>query len=293
MSPVGPLTKGVVAAEFLVQTRSAIAASIVGQLSLPQKLDKEVTTIEGVGAPMNLVEFGGTAVYQDLSKYTVDITSKRYQGGFKYDEATPNDRVWGIVQPKIATLGINAANHALSLFSAFAEAGTAGLCYDGLAFYNALHVIGKGQTQSNLLSGNGIATLDAIVTDFWLAYAALKGMKTDTGDPIYRNNLKLLVRCPLAIESMFITLSKAPLIAGGTNTLMGMFDIWADPGLTDVEDWYLDVVSEPEKPFIYGTFDAPKTKLIADEDAYKIKVSVSVHHGFAYGDYKQSVKINN
>lgn len=289
----GALNKGLIAARFLAAVKESNANSILSKVALDTTLDKETTILEGVGMPMALVEFLGDSAFQDLAKYKIEIASKRYQGGFEYDEDTPNDRIWAVVQPMIQALGINATNHAIAILSALVVAGTSGLCYDGLAFYSAAHLVAKSGSQSNLLTGNGVASLAAITKDFWLAIGALKAMLSDAGDPIYRNDMRVIVQTPLALEVNFQTIAKAGLVDGTTNILTSSFDIWADPGLSDVVDWYVHVTNEPAKPFIYGNFARPKTKFFNDDKRYKNCISASVHHGVAYGDYRQSIKVNN
>jgi len=286
----GPVTRGLIRTEFMSAIREADGNSVVSKICQRIKLNKEKDTAEGIGAPMALTAYAGSSKFQDLAKYTMAVNSLRYQGGFEYDRNTPNDTLWDQIQPKIRALGISAANHAQKLLSDLIAAGTSGTAYDGVAFYATTHTI-PGGTQSNLLTGNGAAAQDDITTDFWAAIGALRAMKSDTGEVIHRGNLKVLVQCPLALEQYFQYLAKAQMISSTTNILAGSFDVWADPNLSDVVDFYVHVLNDPAAPFIYGVFAEPEVLL--QEDGWKIKVDAGVHHGVQYAAYQNSIKINN
>jgi len=286
----GPVTRGLIRTEFMSAVREAEGNTVIAKICQRIKLNKEKDTAEGVGAPMALTAYAGSSKFQDLAKYTMAVNSLRYQGGFEYDRNTPNDTLWEQIQSKIRALGINAANHAQKLLSDLIAAGTSGTGYDGIAFYATTHTI-PGSTQSNLLTGNGAAAQDDIITDFWAAIGALRAMKTDTGDVIHRGNLKVLVQCPCALEQYFQNMAKAQMLSGTTNILPGLFEVWADPNLADAVDWYVHVLNDPASPFIYGVFADPE--VLTQEDGWKIKVDAGVHHGVQYAAYQNSIKINN
>ncbi len=286
----GPVTRGLIRTEFMSAVQLAQGSLVIPKICQKIALSKEKDTAEGVGAPMALTAYAGSSKFQDLAKYTMTVNSLRYQGGFEYDRNTPNDALWPQVQGKIRALGINAANHAQKLLSDLIAAGTSGTGYDGVAFYATTHPTGA-TTQSNLLTGNGAAAQDDITTDFWAGIGAIRGMKSDTGDVIERGNLRVLVQCPLALEQYFQYLAKAAQISATTNIVAGMFDVWADPNLTDTVDWYMHVLNDPAAPFIYGVFAEPE--VLIQEDGWKIKVDAGVHHGVQYAAYQNSIKINN
>ncbi len=290
LGQAGPVTPGLIRVEFQSAIKAALAASNVAKIAQQVKLDAESNILEGIGAPMALKEYTGTSKFQDLAKYKTTLTSKRYQGGFPYDRDTPNDKLWPLIQPKIAQLGIGCANHAQKLLSDAIVAGTSGLAFDGLAFYSASHPI-PGTVQSNLLSGAGDDTLAHFEEDFWKAIAALQGMTTDTGDPIIRNQMRVLVQCPVEHEKHFQALAKASMISSTTNVLVGTFDLWVDPNLTDDSDWYVHVLNDPAAPFVYGQFAAPE--ILQSEKDWNILIDAGVHHGVGYAAYQNSVKINN
>lgn len=285
----GPVTAGAIQTLFVQALKRAVD-SIMGKTCGTRPMKAWKAKLGGVGSITPFSEHTGEAKITDLARYEIDMLVKRYQSGFEYDETTPADEIWAEVSPKIEELAAGAANHALQLLASTTIANPT--CYDGTALYNTVHPY-KGGTQSNYLTGTG-TTIAQVKTDYRSAVAALRGFKTTEGDPYYHSTFNLQVRAPIALEGIFDELLGSEIISSSSNTLKGKFELWIDPGFTDANDWYLDVISDVAKPLIYGLKQAPKVKQYQkDPGNYKIQVSADVIHGFSPGEYRKTVQVHN
>lgn len=128
--------------------------------------------------------------------------------------------------------------------------------YDGNPFYGDTHLFANAGANNidNKLAGTG-SSVAQISTDFAAALAALRGFLDNAGrliNPVTAEGAsQLLVQCPLAVEQNFRTVMNASIISQTDNVLKGLADVFPDGYLTDANDWYLHVVGQPQRPYIF------------------------------------------
>lgn len=229
------------------------------------------------------------------------ITNKDWESTIEVDRNDIEDDALGMYRPRIAELASEAMRHPDELISTARRTGAATLCYDGQFFYDTDHAEGASGTLSNKLTGTGTTTAQ-ITTDFFAALAAMRAFKDDQGKPYIRRTgpLNLLVVCPPALERPFRELATAILIGNNTNILNGTFQYVIDPYLTDVNDWYIDYVGAPMKPYILQMRKRPDFVSLEDPNSSdsvflrkKFLYGVEARYNVGYGLWQYSVQTTN
>lgn len=185
---------------------------------------------------------------QQLRGFDFTIKNKDFESTIEVDRNVIEDDQLGQFQPRIADLGIRAKQHPDKLLADVRKAGAATLCYDGQYFYDTDHVEGSSGTLSNKLTGTGV-TVDKVRTDLFVAKAAFRNFKDDQGEPFINEmgNLDVIAVIPSGLEAVFDELNNP---APGALTPKTPVAFEVDSRLTDQNDWYLDFVGYPIKPFI-------------------------------------------
>lgn len=229
------------------------------------------------------------------------IENKDWESTIEVDRNDIEDDRLGMYRPRIAELADEAMRHPDELVSKARADGASTACYDKQFFYDTDHAEGDSGSQSNKLTGTG-TTVSTITADFRAARAAMRKFKDDRGKPYVRRSgrLDLLVTCPPDLEGVFEELANAAFIANTENVLKGAFQFAVDSYLTDTNDWYLDYVGAPIKPFILQMRKRPDFVSLTNADASemvfmrrKLAFSVEARYNVGYGLWQHSLKTTN
>lgn len=204
-----------------------------------------------LGNAPTMQEFKDEKSPKGLADFNFTIRNVPYEATIKVDKYTLiNDQI-GAIKVRINDLSTKAKVFPAKLMLQLLVAGTTQLCYDGQPFFSGSHSEGVSGTQSNLLTGTGVASLDQLMADFNAAQTALLSYKDDAGEPWYEDaaGMQLLVVCPTALAPAFKRLFGTALIANTTNTLQNAAQVMASARLTG-NSWYLLNIAGAIKPFI-------------------------------------------
>ena len=118
---------------------------------------KKSNTYDWIGQTINLREWAGDRVIQNLTEYDYTIKNKKFEGtvAVKKDDIE-DDEVgkYGIIMKELA---YGAKTHPDSLiFGELLKNGTSTPCYDGQYFFDTDHEVG-GESVSNFTTGSGAA----------------------------------------------------------------------------------------------------------------------------------------
>lgn len=185
---------------------------------------------------------------EQLRGFDFTIKNKDWESTIEVDRNHLEDDQLGLYTPRIQDLGMRAKQHPDKLLSEIRRAGTTVLCYDGQFFYDTDHAEGKSGSQSNKLAGTGV-TPAQVRADLFAAKAALRKFKDDQGEPfvLSMGNMEVVAVIPPDLEKVFDELNNP---APGSTVPKTPINYEVDPYLTDADDWYLDFVGAPLKPFI-------------------------------------------
>jgi phage major head subunit gpT-like protein len=245
-------------------------------------------------------EWLGDKFVKDILGYGFSVPNKPWESTIGVKRTDIEDDRLGKYSILVTQLGQEGQIKQDQLLSDLRVAGTSTLCYDGKYFYAANHVAGKSGTQSNLITGAGVAIAN-ITTDFLKVRTAFRRFKTDQGKPFVRQPGKLSIVCiiPPDLEGVFENLANATLISGGDNTLKGAFEYIVDNNLADTIDWYADFVGAPIRPFVLQmrerphlvALDQPDNDVVFNRAEYRY--SNEARFNATYGLWPYSIKINN
>lgn len=191
---------------------------------------------------------------------------------------------------------------------------------DGAAFFNATDGGGSarfGVSGGNVVSGSGVASVAAILTDFYAAITRFVRMQDTQGQPLHM---------PEAVAGGFVVVAPAQLqyvmdqaffqmrqgIVYGSNTAAAAVtsivqdasrnvDLWVTPRLSDVDDWYVFLKNPPKKPMY--TLDREglieQTALEGDNNSDQVRktgiesIQFEVRKGAGLGPVYGAVQISN
>lgn len=246
-------------------------------------------------------EWIDTKAVDQLRGMDLTISSKDWENTLSVDRNDIEDDLLGMYNPRIQDLGQRAKQHPDALLTSLRIAGTGstqGLCYDGQFFYDSDHAEGDSGVQANLITGAG-TTAANIRTDWFKAKAALRKFKDDKGEPFVLNlgNQDALAVIPPDLEAVFDEINNP---APGSTVPKTLIPYEVDSRLIDVNDWYVDFVGAPVKPFIHQTRKAVNFVSLDDPNATEtVFMRKKFHYGvegryvMAYGLWQFSVKFTN
>lgn len=223
-------------------------------------------------------EWLDTKVLDSLRGMDYTVAARDWESTIEVNRNDIEDDLLGLYTPRIQDLGQRAKQHPDKLISSVRVAGTATLCYDGQNYYDTDHVEGDSGTQSNLLTGAGTSPPN-IRTDWFAARAALRKFKDDKGEPFVLSlgNQDAVAVIPPDLENVFDEINNP---GPGSTTPRTTIPFEVDPRLTDVDDWYVDYVGAPIKPFLYQTRKAVEFVALDDPNSSE---SVFLRKNFLYG----------
>lgn len=179
-----------------------------------------------------------------------------------------------------------------------ASAGYTG--YDGNIFYGDTHLFANAGSNNidNSLAQTG-TTVDNIKTDIGLAVAALRGFKDNAGrliNPLTAEGAgQLIVQCPLSLEQTFRTALQASIISQTDNMLKGIADLAPD-GYLSGSGWYLHMVGQPQKPFVFQKRTEIETVVLGPGSEFctntgKVRIAGRERFKLGYNRFERSVKV--
>ncbi len=226
------------------------------------------------------------------------ILNKDWEATIEVDRNHIDDDQLGMYRPRIMELGEEAKRHPDELVSTARKNGTSKACYDGKNFYATNHSFGMSGSHSNLLTGTGV-TAATVRADLFAAKAALRKYKSDQGKPFMRRRgpLDLLAIIPPDLEKVFDELNNP---APGSTVPKTPITYEIDPYLTDTNDWYLDYVGAPIKPFIlqmrkkpdFVSLENPNTSEIVFMKK-KVLFGIEARYNTGYALWQYSIKTTN
>ena len=245
-------------------------------------------------------EWLGSKTVEQLRGMSYLILNRDWESTIGVKRNHIEDDMLGMYRPRIAELASEGARHPDDLLSTVRVAGNTatGLCYDGQQFYDMDHAEGDSGTQSNKLTGTG-TTAAQVRADLFAAKAALRKFKDDRGKPYIRKmgTLDVIAVIPPDLEKTFDELNNPAL---GSTTPKTPIDYEVDPYLTDVNDWYLDYVGGPVKPFIMQMRRRPILVALEDPNSsesvflrQEFLYSVEARYNVGYGLWEYSILTTN
>jgi phage major head subunit gpT-like protein len=234
-----------------------------------------------------------------LLDFDYTIANKHYEGTLQVDRNDIEDDQYGAIKVRIQDLTKRAKTHPRKLFFELLNAGTTGLCFDGLPFFSTSHIYFVGNTpQSNLHSGTKVgtyATAAEFILDFNLARAKIETLVDEHGEPFNEGELKYKVIASKAMQGVLDTVFGADLINNTTNTMKGMAEYMTSSRLNGA-NWYIVETSGNIKPFVKQNRQEPQFAALeaTSEGGFMRKMysyGVDYRVGFGYGLWQKAIKI--
>lgn len=224
---------------------------------------------------------------------------------------------WGSLKTRVVTQLLEAATN-FDLLAAIPNAPDGAALFATTAGGSARY----GVTGGNLLTGNGVATPEAITKDFYLGLQQFLLMLDTEGMPLWDPtvlNSGVLIVAPVAAMKMFYEAFKLQLTvrtADATGAALGTVvaatatsnlaqaagvpvTLWFNPLLTDSSDWYMALKGSPVKPFYRQIRRALESHYQDDansDEARKTKVHGLMwdsREGYGLGPAYSLIKVNN
>jgi len=245
----------------------------------------------------------GDLQIEGLFSFNYSITNLTWKAAIEVQRAVFEDDRLGLIAPRLAQLGEEAARHPGQLVLQLPVDN--GNAFDGAAFFADTRVIGRSANIDNNLAQTG-ATIANIQTDIALVRRALRLFQDDQGRPM--NNVLNFIMCEPGIEqAMYQALSvqfpaAAPTVAGiipadaAVRTLNG-YTLMANPYITNANEWYGFAVTPTMKPFIYQTRIAPSLEGVTDPNTESGTIrdrfiyTARARYNVGYGDPRYAVRV--
>jgi len=243
-------------------------------------------------------EWLDTKNIDELRGFDFTIKNKDWESTIGVDRNSIEDDQLGMYGPRIADLGVRARQHPNKLLSDARKAGVTTLGYDGQFFYDTDHSEGDSGTQSNKLTGTG-TTVAQIRTDIFAAKSQFRKFKDDKGEPFVEEagNQDFLATIHPDFEVKFEELNNP---GPGSTIPKTVIPYEVDPRLTDVNDFYLDYIGLPLRPFIKQNRKAVDFVSLDDPNASetvfmrkKFFYGVEGRYNVSYGLYQLSMLTTN
>lgn len=232
----------------------------------------------------------GSVDLQGLREDNFSITNSDYQSAIEVRRsAMERDRL-GLIAPRIAQLGQEAARHPGELI--FNHVLNNDNAFDGSAFFGDTRVIGSSANIDNSLAGTG-TTVAQIQADLGVAVAQMRVFEDDRGRPMNLRGNTIMVP-PEIEDGMWQALNRSagdgvntpviPVTANGVWSASG-YAVAVNPYLTDANDWYLFHVGPGVmKPFIWQTEKRPVLESDTDPNSREAIIARSFIYS-VYGRY--------
>jgi phage major head subunit gpT-like protein len=251
-----------------------------------------------LGSVPQMQEFKDEKAPKGLLDFDYTIKNVPYEATIKVDKFDIRNDQYGMIKTRIADLANRAKQFPAKLIMQLIVNGSTQLAYDGQPFFSASHSEGKSGTQTNIVTGTGVAALATLEADFNSAVTLMAGLKDDQGEPIDEGMQRdLVVVCPLGLVPMFEKLFGTELISNTTNTLKNRARVIGSGRLTG-NDWYVFDMSGVVKPIILQeNMPVEFGALEGDSDeGFKRRFylyGVEWYGNVGYGMWQKAVKVDN
>jgi len=282
--------RGIFAREFLTRQRKAKYPTFCTVVDS----DKQTERYNAISTLPQLQEMGDERVMSGFSEYSYDIQNKVYATGIKVPRTLFEFDQTGQLRTLVQSLGARVANFPDTLVFALLGTCETAASYDKVAFCSALHDLGDGVQQNNLLTpgaltntliaGTTKANRDDAIAAFQqnlrTAKAMLLELNDDRGEPWHEDAEPegLVILCHPRAEFFVRTALEASIISDtGNITVKSVGRVLTSnrPGAFKVSGtlrygtWYLMKVDTPIMPMIFQRFgpkvDFPDTIPEADQ----------------------------
>ena len=266
------------------------------------EVPSEVLTEEyhWLGSVPKMKEWLGNKQIDQLRGASYLLTNKEWESTFGIKRVHIETDSLGMYRPKIMSLGDEAMRHPDELLSTIRLAGntSTGLCFDGQQFYDTDHVWGDSGTLSNKVTGTGV-TAAAVRADYYTAKARMRSFRDDKNRPLITKagTMDLVATIPPALEGVFEELANP---GPGSTTPKTVIPYMVDPYLSDANDWYLDYVGSPMRPFVVQMRKRPMAVALEDPNAsdtvfmrQEFLYSVEASYNAGYALWWLSILITN
>ena len=263
----------------------------------------------GLGDTPGMREFLGDRQFHQLRSANFTIENKPWESSVGIDRHDIDDDRYGLYNPVVATMGLNASNHPDKILGDLIIAGESATCFDGQFFFDTDHAWGDSGTQSNDLGASAVSATAPTVaewrTSLSAAVTAMLGFKTDQGDFYIRpraatlSDLVALVP-PSMYEVAVQTVEQTIRLEGGAGTsnvvvhrprIVPYQYIGANYTGGSNAKWYLCYTGAPLRPFVFQS-RSPLQVQIADADNIKekdVKFMTEARYNVGYGAWFTSV----
>lgn len=226
-----------------------------------------------------------------LEDYDYTIKNKNFYTALDIDRNEVDDDKLGALLPRMQMLAQTVKAYKGQLIANLLINGTAGLAYDGSAFF-----ANRAAPNDNLLAGTGV-TLATFKADVYAARAAMMKFQTDAGKVMGLRMDTLVV--PPELEGVAYEAVSSTMGVAGDN-VANPINKWIKqiivlPNATDATDWYGLASGFPLKPFVFQ--DRAPVELVLDDTQVKrnrkLVYSAEMRGNAGYGFFQMAVKTVN
>lgn len=251
-----------------------------------------------LGAVPRMKEWVDEKSVEKLRGFDYTIKNKDWEATIEVDRNDIEDDALGVYRPRIMELGQESKRHPDELISLQRIGGETEKCFDGKNFHATNHLMGKSGTQTNLVTGTGV-TPAKVLDDFRKARALMRAYRDDQGKPRIRKSgsMDLVAVIHPDLEGVFEELNNP---APGSTVPKLSIAYSVDPYLTDEDDWFLEYVSAPIKPYVLQMRKSADFVELIDPNASetvfmrkKFHFGVEARYNSGYGLWFYSVKVKN
>ena len=280
--------------------KAALAVENWADVALRVPSDTDTESYNWFGTVPKMAE--GQVKLGGLEKYNFSIRNKTYKAGLEVKRETIEDDKIGMLAPRLAQLGPEAARHPGELIFNLFESNP--LAYDGKALFANDHVIGASGTIDNLQGGTGI-TVAQVQADLAANRGIMVKWKDDQGR-VAGNRANAIVSPPELMGVFWSALNgnlggttPATMPAGTGKFQAAGYTVIENPFLTDANDWYLLALSPAGRPFVFQDrlppalegITTPNTEsgVLLDRFIYTVRARYNV----GIGDFMTALKVVN
>lgn len=218
-------------------------------------------------------EWLGDLTVDDIANFQYTLRNRHFYAAVGIHEDEIMDDQYNLIQPRIATLNIRAAEYVGRLIHDLIINSTTYLAYDNIAFFSAATGV---RLNNNLLVGTlsaGTPTIAQMEADIDAMRVAMLQFVDGKGEII---GLQMdTIVCHPKMERLLRTVVKSSTDPSNTNsTAFNPFGSWiknivVDPLLSDVNDLYGLCLNYPVKPFVWQKRADPRQWMFQKEESLK------------------------
>lgn len=281
------------------------AAALYNRLCTRLTSDRDSENHKWLGSVPAMREWGTGRLAKGVGTYSYNVPNRKFELTLEVDRDEIDDDQTGQIRMRIAEMAQVAAQHKDLLLGEAIEAGSSGLAYDGLSFFNDSHVHSSGSystAQDNDLTYAAATGTTPTVAEAQgsveAAIAAMMGFKQDNGEPAWNGSVSGLVAVVHpSVYFTFRTAMNAAILAQTSNVSAGLADVVMFPRLTaDPKYWYLfktDGVVRPfflqeRSPIEFAAVDQPDSPDVFKTE--KFLYGVRARYNLVYGAWQYAVR---